>query len=204
MNNFCLSRAFHTFSSNSSRHFSRYNRLVAIRRGNLRDTLLIENKVEPLQTGNVLLQVDRFSLTANTITYARVGDKFGYWDFHKYVHEYGSGTEYGFVPAIGWGSVIESCNDQIPVGGKFFGWFPMSKYCTLSAEKLDSGIRDVGSHREKHGPVYTTFASSEVDPYYTDSSLDGEDRQALLLGLFLTSFLANEFLIDKAYFKVPQ
>ena len=35
----------------------------------------------PLAQGQVRLRVERFALTANTVTYATTGDTLGYWDF---------------------------------------------------------------------------------------------------------------------------
>lgn len=184
------------------RHMSRVNKILAIDKNRHGETLLLQENVKSLESGQILLRVQKFALTANTVTYATVGDKFGYWDFHKNIHDYGNQSKWGFVPAIGWATVEESNNNNIPVGGKYFGWYPMAKYFTLKAEPKSSGFRDVGDHRQKHAPVYVDYTRTDTDPYYCDSSVDGEDRQALLRGLFLTSFLANEFLLDKSYYQV--
>jgi hypothetical protein len=192
-----------TFSGSMHvRFMSRVNEILAVEKDRRGETLLLKDNVKPLQKGQILLKVQNFAVTANTVTYATVGEKFGYWDFHKNIHEIGSQSKYGFVPAIGWATVEESSNDDIPVGGKYFGWYPMAKYVTVSAEARSSGFRDVGSHRCNHAPVYVDFTRSDTDPYYCDSSADGEDRQALLRGLFLTSFLANEYLLDANYYQV--
>ncbi|MGB3733304.1 MAG: DUF2855 family protein, partial [Ilumatobacter sp.] len=74
------------------------------------------------------------------------------------------------------------------------------------------GFRDDGAHRAAHAPVYRTYVSTEADPMYPaategvdDSIEDAEDRHALLRGLALTGFLAEEFFADgggtdEAYF----
>ena len=118
------------------------------------------------------------------------------------LHDVGSTSKWGFVPAIGWATIEESYNDDIPVGGKYFGWFPMAQYVTIKAQAKKNGFRDIGEHRKKHAPVYVDFTRTDADPYYCDPTVDGEDRQAILRGLFLTSFLANEFLLEHSYFQV--
>ncbi len=42
------------------------------------DTGLSESDIAE---GEVLVKIDRFAFTANNITYAVVGDQFGYWQF---------------------------------------------------------------------------------------------------------------------------
>lgn len=76
----------------------------------------------------------------------------------------------------------------------------MAKYVNLNAKIRRDGFSDIGSHRSMHAPVYTTFTRTNLDAYYADSSTDGENRQALLRGLFLTSFLADELLRELSYF----
>jgi hypothetical protein len=160
------------------------------------ESKLVEEMLPPLNSGDVLLKVDNFALTANTATYATVGEKFGYWDFYPTVEK----STWGCVPAIGWATVVESKNPKITIGGKYFGWYPMSKYVRIAAKEKHDGFRDVGEHRKAHAPVYVDFTRTEHDPYYVDKTADGEARQALLRGLFLTSFLADEFLAEARYF----
>ena len=50
----------------------------------------------------------------------------------------------------------------------------------------------MGEHRSSHNLVYRTFEASD-DPA-------SEDHTALIRGLFTTSFLADDFLADNAYF----
>ena len=130
------------------------------------------------------------------MTYATVGDKFGYWDFPPSDEP----SEWGRVPAIGWATIQESKVSSISSGGRYFGWQPMSQYLSVAAVPRYNGFRDCGHHRSKHAYVYVDFVRTDLDPYYVDSSVDGEDRQALLRGLFITAFLADEFLKDMNYF----
>lgn len=153
-------------------------------------------RTEPLadlQAGQVRFRVDRFALTANNVTYAVIGDVVGYWDFFP--------TEVGWgqVPAMGWGEVVASAHPEVGVGTRHFGWFPMSRYVDLKASATAGGLRDEGAHRAAHAPVYTSFPATDRDPFYLPGE-DAEDRSALLRGLYLTAFLADDFFGEESYY----
>ncbi len=144
------------------------------------------------------LGIDRFAITANNITYAVFGDMLGYWDFFPTGDD-----EWGRVPAMGWATVVESRSDAIAVGGRYYGWYPMASHAVFTPAATADGFRDDGAHRAAHAPVYRTYVSTEADPMYPaategvdDSIEDAEDRHALLRGLALTGFLAEEFFAD--------
>ncbi len=77
---------------------------------------------EPAELGDqqVRLRIERYAVTANNITYAVFGDMLKYWEFFP------SELPFGQVPAMGWAEVIESNNTDIPVGGRYYGWYPMA------------------------------------------------------------------------------
>ncbi len=143
------------------------------------------------------LRIDRFAITANNITYAVFGDMLGYWDFFPT----GDDT-FGRVPAMGWATVVESRADDISLGRRFYGWYPMSSHVVFTPTATKDGFRDDGAHRQAHAPVYRAYVATDADPMYpevdhgTHGLADGEDRHALLRGLFLTGFLAEEFFAD--------
>lgn len=173
------------------------NTVLEIDRTDHGKTRLAAADVEPLESGQVRLRIDRFALTANNITYAVAGDMLGYWDFFP------AEDNWGRVPAMGWADVIESENPDITEGERFYGWFPMAQYVTFTATKTSDGFRDDGEHRAQHAPVYRSYVSTEKDPWYAEGE-DNEDRHALLRGLFLTGFLAEEFFADDNYFGAEQ
>ncbi|MEM6794305.1 MAG: DUF2855 family protein [Acidobacteriota bacterium] len=154
-------------------------------------TRIAEDPAARLEDGQIRLAIDRFALSANNITYALVGDQLGYWSFFP------AEAPWGRIPAMGWADVVESRNSEIRVGGRYFGWYPMASGVTLSAAPHAAGFRDVGPHRDGHAPIYRLFQSTERDPYHR---ADFEDRDALLRGLFLTAFLADDYLEDQDYF----
>ena len=83
------------------------------------DTGLSESDIAE---GEVLVKIDRFAFTANNITYAVVGDQFGYWQFFP-----PSGHDvknWGIIPVWGFADVVASNAEGVPVGERLFGYFP--------------------------------------------------------------------------------
>lgn len=178
--------------------------ILEVNRKNIGETRLVEANEVPIEDGQVRLSIDRFAITANNITYAVFGDMLGYWDFFPTVPSRDN-TEWGRVPAMGWATITESRNDDLPVGGRYYGWYPMASSAVFTSTATPDGFRDDGEHRAAHARVYRTYVSSLVDPMYPspnegiDGSIDdGEDRHVLLRGLGLTGFLAEEFFADGA------
>jgi hypothetical protein len=175
---------------------------LEVDRSTVGDTRIIEHAPEELGDGQVRLRVDRFAVTANNITYAVFGDVLAYWDFFP------AELPWGRVPAMGWAEVVESRQPDVATGSRYYGWYPMSDEVVLTATPTGDGFRDDGEHRQAHAPVYRAFVASDRDPFY-DLADEGEDRHALLRGLFLTGFLADEFFGDSGgaggeYFGAPR
>lgn len=168
------------------------NRCIEVRRDDYRATRVIEEKPEALQAGNVRLRVDRFALTANNVTYALAGDMLGYWDFFP------TEAGWGRIPCMGWGEIVESAHAELPVGGRYYGWFPMARTVDMTASAIAQGLRDDGPHRAAHAAPYRTYVASDRDPFYQTGS-DGEARQALLRALFITGYLADDFFGESDY-----
>lgn len=158
-----------------------------------RDTRVVETSLGQLPPGQVRFRIERFAVTANTVTYATVGDTLGYWDFFP------GPPGWGRVPAMGWAEVVASAHDGVSVGGRYYGWYPMSRYVDMAVTPTADGLRDDGAHRAAHAPVYRAYVATDRDPFH-QSGEDAEDRHALLRGLFITGFLAEDFLADHGYF----
>ncbi|MDE0803426.1 MAG: DUF2855 family protein [Acidimicrobiales bacterium] len=177
--------------------------ILEVDRTDVGTTRLVDVPLAPLAPGEVRAEVERFALTANTITYAVAGDMLGYWDF------YPSELPWGRVPAMGWARIVESAHPEVEVGGRYFGWFPMSRFVTAQVSPTTGGLRDDGPHRRSHAAVYRAWTDTRSDPDHPgpdhpgpdpdDPDPDAEDRHALLRGLFLTGFLAEEFFADASY-----
>ena len=65
--------------------------------------------------GEVLLEMERFALTANNITYGVYGDRLGYWQFFP------AEENWGRIPVWGFATVRRSAVETIPVGTRLFG-----------------------------------------------------------------------------------
>ncbi len=148
-----------------------------------------------LADGAALLRVDRFALTANNITYAVAGDLMSYWDFFP------AEPGWGRVPVWGFGDVVRSRHDDLPVGERVFGYFPISTHLVVQVEHVtDAGFVDAADHRAALPPAYNRYSRVAADPVY---SAEREDHQMLLWPLFMTSFVLDDFLADNADFGAP-
>jgi Protein of unknown function (DUF2855) len=176
--------------------------VLEVNRTTITDTRVVEDDLRDLAADSVRLKVERFSMTANTVTYAEFGDMLDYWGFYPT-----GDPAWGRVPAMGWAEVVESTHAGVEVGTRYYGWFPMAQYVDLKVAVTATGLRDDGSHRAEHAPVYRTIERTDLDLLHpsqatapaTDMS-DAEDRHALVRGLFLTGFLADGFLDANDWF----
>jgi hypothetical protein len=163
-----------------------------VNRDDLRETRFVPGAAtDSLTTGQVLLRVDRFALTSNNISYAVAGDMLDYWGFFP------SEARFGRIPAMGFGEVVASRNDGVAEGSRFFGFYPMSTHLVIDAHATGSGMVDTAAHRANHAPAYRTYNRTDLDPLYDPRR---EDQIALLRGLFMTSFLIDDFLADNDFF----
>jgi hypothetical protein len=145
-----------------------------------------------LAPGDVRLTLERFALTSNNISYALGGDFLDYWGFFP------AEVGWGRLPAMGYGIVSESANPEIAVGGRYFGFFPVGNEHIVQAQTSRGGFIDAGTHREKHAMAYRAFDKV--------SDTEGENDNAMLIfrGLFMTSFLAEDFLREQNFFEATQ
>jgi len=165
--------------------------VLEVRRTSIGDAEVRDEPVVELADGQIRLRVDRFAVTANNVSYAGAGDLLGYWDFFPA----SDSSTWGRVPAVGYAEIVESSNADLPIGGRYHGWFPMAETVTFTATATSDGFRDDGEHRQAHAPIYRRYTRTDADPFHDDAP-DGEDRHALLRVLLLTGFLADEFFAD--------
>ena len=151
--------------------------------------------VPEIGPGDVLMKVERFSLTANNITYAVFGDAMRYWDFFS---DRSEGAEYGRIPVWGFGEVVASNADGVAVGTRVYGYFPMSRYRVAKAAKIsEHGFMDASGVRGELAPVYSQFMVTTSDPLYSE---DTEDQIMLFRPLFTTSFILDDWLAENNFF----
>jgi len=146
-----------------------------------------------LGQGEVEFRVDRFAMTANNITYAQVGDMIGYWKFFPAQEE-----GWGRIPVMGFADVIRSNHPDVPEGDRVFGFFPMSNHLVIQADRVTpEQYFAVAAHRADSAPVYRSYTRASGNPRY---AADREDQHMLLWGLFMTSFMVDDFMADNDLF----
>ncbi|WP_394935138.1 DUF2855 family protein [uncultured Ilumatobacter sp.] len=160
-----------------------------------------ETSPNELQLGQIRLTVERFALTTNNITYAVAGEMLDYWGFFPADEPGADGKRWGRIPAMGLGSVAESAHPDIAVGGRYFGFYPMATDVVIDATPYGNAFRDVGAHRAEHAATYTAFRDVTADVMFRPEQAD---EYLLLWGVFMTSFLVDDYLADNNFLDATQ
>ncbi|WP_420479778.1 DUF2855 family protein [Brevundimonas sp. FT23028] len=170
------------------------NHRLMTRKADLGDTLRAAIPAgEALAEGEVLLALDRFSLTTNNITYAAYGDAIGYWK----VFPTGE-PDYGLMPVWGFADVTASRAGGVTEGARVFGYFPMADTLRVQADKVSrGGFADASPWRKAVPDIYNRYVLCAADRHY-DPAL--ENSEAIFRPLFVTSYTAVDFLRDAAFF----
>jgi hypothetical protein len=163
-----------------------------VKRDDLSQTRMEESEPPDLKDGQALLEVDRFGFTANNVTYAVFGEAMSYWNFFP------APEGWGRVPVWGFADVAESANENLDQGTRVFGYFPMSTHLVVNADRVNErGFIDASPHRAPLPAAYNSYAATEGDPRYNERF---EDQYMILIPLFFTSFLIDDFLEDGGFF----
>ncbi len=172
------------------------NTQVHVRKSALTDAVLVESPLGPLADGAVRLAVESFSVTANNVTYAVVGDGFKYWDFFP------APEGFGIVPMWGHARVAESRHPEIAVGERVYGYLPMASHLDVRPGKVSpSGFLDTTDYRQPMSPVYNSYTRLAADPEHDPA----REAERMIFGpLFRTGFLIEYFLRGEGWFGVEQ
>lgn len=139
-----------------------------------------------LADGDVLVRVDRFAMTANNVTYGRVGEALGYWSFFP------APPGWGRIPVWGFADVVRTTRADLPAGERLFGYFPMSSFHVMRPSSVGPDVVVEGaSHRQALPKFYNRYTRSRTDPLYAPET---EALQMLFRPLFLTAFLIDDEL----------
>lgn len=145
-----------------------------------------------IDEGEALLKLDRFSLTSNNVTYAAIGEQFGYWKFFPATEPNGR------VPVWGFADVVESKTPDLKVGERIWGYYPIGTHLAVTPAKSSArGFVDAAAHRAGLPPVYNQYERVAADPGYRR---EHESQIALFRPLFGTGFLIDDFLADNGFF----
>lgn len=166
---------------------------VWVKKSALTETQIHEDALPTLGEGEVRLKVESFSVTANNITYAVIGDMFGYWNFFP------AEGEYGVVPMWGHAVVEESRHPDIAVGERVYGYLPMGTHLDVLPGKVSSsGFTDMAAHRQPMSPIYNQYSRLNADPEHDPS----KEAERMLFGpLFKTGFLIEAMCRRESWFE---
>ncbi len=166
---------------------------LEVRKDNWSATRVVDDVLSTdLPDNAVILRIDRQALTANNISYAGAGDLLGYWRFFP------AEDNWGRIPAMGWADVVHSAHPDVAVGERVWGFFPLATHLQILAGNVSGDhFSDVSPHRADLAPVYARFDRADANPVYEPQR---EDHDSLLRGLFMTSWLVEDFLNEAGGF----
>jgi hypothetical protein len=165
---------------------------VQVKRDSITQTRIVDVDQSPLGDGEVRLKIESFSVTANNVTYAVVGDAFGYWNFFP-----GEG-DWGVVPMWGHAAVTESRHADIAVGERVYGYLPMADTLDVLPDNVSpSGFVDAAAHRQPMSPIYNQYARLAADPEHNPAN----EAERMIFGpLFKTGFLIESMMRRESWF----
>ena len=131
--------------------------------------------------GQAVLNIERFALTANNITYGVAGDMIGYWKFFP------APDPWGRIPVWGIATVSESNDSGLEPGQRFYGYFPMSSQLLVTPGKISArGFTDASKHRADLPVVYNQYTLVSEDNGFAPAL---ENHMMVYRPLFTTSFV---------------
>ena len=169
---------------------------VHVSKDHIADAELVEREPGALADDAVRLAIESFSVTSNNVTYAVVGDGFGYWNFFP------APDGKGIVPMWGHARVVESNHPEFAVGERVYGYLPMATHLDVLPGKVSaSGFVDMAEHRQPMSPIYNQYSRLAADPEH-DPAREGE---RMIFGpLFKTGFLIEYFMRSEDWFGASQ
>lgn len=172
---------------------------VHVRKDDLTDAAVVEFEPGELAEDSVRLAVESFSVTSNNITYAVVGDGFGYWNFFP-PHTEDDGL--GIVPMWGHARVVESNHPEFEIGERVYGYLPMATHLDVMPGNVTKmGFADTAKHRQSMSPIYNGYSRLAADPEHDPS----REAERMIYGpLFKTGFIIDYFMRSEEWFGADQ
>jgi len=171
-----------------------------IRKDNFSTTRIVETSPISLSDGDILLEVNNFSFTANNITYAVMGDQLRYWQFFPASGDDAEG--WGIIPVWGFATVVESRCDDIALGERLFGYFPPANQVKITPVGITKGtLFDGAEHRSELPPGYNVYRRIAGEPNY---QADMDNERMLLYPLYITAFSLHDMLQDNDWYGAEQ
>lgn len=159
---------------------------------NLPEGKWIAREVE-VEDGQILVEVEKFAMTANNVTYAVAGDLLNYWSFFP------AAEGWGKIPVWGFGRVTHSRHAEVKEGERLYGYFPMATHLLMQPEKVkEENFLDLYRQRSELHPFYNSYSRSlnMQEPH--------DDLLPIFKPLFATSFLIDDWLAENNFFGAKQ
>ena len=158
-----------------------------VRKDNFAESSIVEAAALPLAEGAARLRLDLFAMTSNNITYAAMGvGELGYWDFFP------AKEGWGRPPCWGFAAVEASNVEQVAVGARVYGYFPIGTHLDVTPLRATpNGFLDGAEHRKAKSSVYNQYLLTGADPGYDG---DREPEQSLFRPLYATGWWAADFI----------
>lgn len=165
---------------------------VFVNRSKLSETRLDRGPDRELQDGEVRLRVQSFSVTANNVSYAVVGDAFGYWNFFP------APEGFGVVPMWGHAIVEASRHADLSEGERVYGFLPMASHLIVQPGEVSAGgFTDMAAHRQPMSPIYNRYSRLAHDPEHDPA----REAERMIFGpLFKTGFLLEAMFRRENWF----
>lgn len=165
---------------------------LRVLRNDIGQAEVVRTNLPELPDGAVRLSIEAFALTSNNVTYAAMGDSFGYWNFFP-----GDGA-WGVVPVWGHARVSESRHSEIAIGERVYGYLPMaSSLDVIPGNVTARGFVDSTGHRQPMSPIYNQYTRLSADPEHDPAH---EDARMIFGPLFKTGFLIEAFMRRNTWF----
>ncbi len=167
-------------------------RTIWLAKNNLGTTQVHEEAPPLLGDGEARLRVESFAVTANNVTYAVIGDMFGYWNFFP------AEGEWGVVPMWGHAIVEQSKHPGLAAGARVHGYLPMGEsFDVLPGDVSAGGFTDMAAHRQPMSPFYNRYSLLAADPEHDPAR---EDARMIFGPLFKTGFLIEAMFRRENWF----
>jgi len=155
---------------------------------------LPNERLLPLSPNKVRMRTTLFALSANNLTYARIGHLVGWWGIHPLPQStpapFNDPSKYGRTMCWGSGQVVESTSPLLKAGQTLFGVFPIGTLPVDKEMKADApGVfLETTAHRLDVLPVYNRYFLYQGDDAESEQS---KAWDAIMRGHFETSYAIN-------------
>jgi hypothetical protein len=160
-----------------------------VSKDNHADQHLVEVSVSTLPAlapSSVRVRSTVLGLTANNLSYARMGSVYYWWSAYPvqidFPAPFNDTSKYGIVPAWGFATVLESKITDIKVESLIFGFWPLSSLpvdLQLEPAKLSGHWWETSEHRQKMMTLYNRYM---IDDRKATSLADEQNPQTIELG----------------------